>query len=229
MVRVTTHRPTPTSAVLSVAVATLAMWLIATGAGQRFGLLVTVAGLLPLAAGLELRHRGQFLLGVVLVAIGVGTVAGGIALGGQRAAQFSQVVELLPGLLGLGVLVLGLAPLRHGRERLLLAAGTGLVLGSVLTSGVVYETDTGTLLTAGVLTVLSWDLAEQAVNLGEQLGREARTYPVELVHGGATLAVGGIAVFLTQAIAGANVTGLSLLVLGGLLAAAFTLVAALYN
>jgi len=215
--------------VLSVAVATLAMWLIATGAGQRFGLLLTVAGLLPLAAGLELRHRGQLLLGIVLAVMGVGTVASSIVLGQQRATQFSQVVELLPGLVGLGVLVLGLGPLRHGRERLLIAAGTALVLGSVITSGVVYETDTGTLLIAGVLTVLAWDLAEQAVNLGEQMGRDARTYPVELVHGSATLAVGGIAIFLTQTIAGADITGLSLLVLGGLLAAAFTLAAALYN
>jgi len=229
VVGVTTHRPTPVSALLSILAAAAAVALIATAPAQRFALLVTVAGLAPLVVGLEVRHRGHLLLGVVLALVGLGVVGGGIALGYLRSPGFSQTVELLPGLLGLAVHVLGLGPLRNGRERLLFSAGTGLVLVAILTSGVLYESDTQTLLIAGVLTVLAWDLAEQAVNLGEQVGREARTYPVELVHGGATLAVGGVGIALTRGIAGADITGLPLLVLAGLLAAAFFLVVALYN
>jgi hypothetical protein len=229
VVGVTTHRPAPLSAALSVLAAAAAVALVATAPAQRLALLLVVAGLVPLAGGIELARRGHVLLGVVVGLLGIGAVGGGIGLGYLRLAGFTLVVELLPGLVGLAVLTLALGPVRQGRERLLLSAGTGLVFVTLLVSGVLYETDVRTLLAAGVLTVLSWDLAERAVNLGEQVGREARSYPVELVHGGATLAVGGVAVVLTQFIAGANVQGLPLLALAGLLAAAFTLLAALYN
>lgn len=225
----TTHRPSPLSAVLSVLAGAVAVGLLATTSAQRAALLLVLVGLGPLAAGLELRRRGHRLLGVVLGATGLGLVAFGLVRGVRRTAQFSQTVELLPGVVGLTLLVLGLGPLWKGRERLLFSAGTGLLVVAVVTSGAVYEADTLSLLLAGVLTVVAWDLAEQSVNLGEQVGRDASTTAVELVHGGGTLAVGGVAIALTRGISDANVSGLSLLVLGGLLAAAFTLAVALYN
>lgn len=225
----TTHRPSPLSAVLSVLAGAVAVGLLATTSAQRAALLLVLVGLGPLAAGLELRRRGHRLLGVVLGATGLGLVALGLVRGVRRTAQFSQTVELLPGVVGLTLLVLGLGPLWKGRERLLFSAGTGLLVVAVVTSGAVYEADTLSLLLAGVLTVVAWDLAEQSVNLGEQVGRDASTTAVELVHGGGTLAVGGVAIALTRGISDANVSGLSLLVLGGLLAAAFTLAVALYN
>lgn len=225
----TTHRPTPVSAVLSVAATTVAVALVAAAPGQRFAIGVTVAGLVPVALGLEARHRGHLVLGLILALVGTGIVAGGIGLGYMRSGTFSRQMELLPGLAGLYVQVLGLGPLRQGRERLVFSAGTGLVMVAILTSTVLYETTTMTLLIAGILTVLAWDLAEQSVNLGEQVGRETKTYPVELVHGSATLAVGGGAILLTRQVSGANVQGLPLIVLAGLLAAAFTLAVTLYN
>jgi hypothetical protein len=229
VVRVTTHRPAPLSALLAVLAAAAAIGLVATAGSQRFALVVVIVGLAPLAAGLELWRRGHALLGALLALAGTGVVAGGIGLGYLQGGEFSAVVELLPGLAGLYLLVLGLGPVWRGRERLLFSAGTGLVFVSLLISGVVYETDGLTLLLTGVLTVVAWDFAEQAVNLGEQVGREARTYQTELVHGGATMAVGGVAIGLTRGIQGANVQGLSLLVLAGLLGAAFTLLLVLYN
>lgn len=225
----TTHRPAQLSAALSVVAAAAAVALVADAAPQRTALAVTLAGLLPLAAGLEARRRGHVLLGVVLLALGTGVVGGGLVLGGTRPARRTEVVELLPGLAGLSLLVLGLGPLWRGRERLLLSAGTALVVVGALVSGVVYGADAGALLGAGVLAVVAWDLAEQAVNLGEQVGREARSVGVELAHGGATLAVAVVAVALTRGVAAADVRGLPLVVLAGLLVAAFTLAAALYN
>ncbi|AQL44622.1 hypothetical protein BV210_17785 (plasmid) [Halorientalis sp. IM1011] len=229
MVGVTTNRPAPLSAVLSVVAAAAAIYLVATGPNQRFALAVTIGGLAALAVGIELWRREHRLLGGIIGLVGTGAVGVALVLGYSRSARFGTAAELLPGLVGLSLLVLGLGPIWKGRERLLFSAGTGLVFVSPLVAAVLYETTTVTLLIAGVCTVLAWDLAERAVNLGEQVGREARTYSVELLNGGATLAVGGVAIALVQGVAGANVTGLPLLALAGLLAAAFTLLVALYN
>jgi hypothetical protein len=225
----TTHRPAPLSGALSVVAAAVAVGLVAAAPAQRTALLVTAAGVGPLAVGLESRRRGRAAFGAVLVLLGVCVVGAGFALGLHRPARRTEVVELLPGLAGLCLLALGLGPLWAGRERLLASAGTGLVVVCVLVSGVVYGADAGTLLGAGVLAVLAWDLAEQAVNLGEQVGREARTAGVEVVHGGATLFVGGAGVVLARRIAAVDADGLPPVVLAGLLVAAFALAAALYN
>lgn len=229
MVGVTTHRPVPLSAVLAVLAAALAVGLIATAVAQRVALLVGLVGAVGLGCGPELRHRGHGLLGGIVGLVGAGLVAAGVGLAVVRAAQFTHIVELVPGLLGVGLVALALGPLWPGRERAVFSVGTALVMVGILVSGVVYESDARTLLLAGLLTVLAWDLAEQAVNLGEQVGREARSYPVQAVHGGATVAVGAVAVVFTRGVTAVNVTGLSLLALAGLLAAAFTLAVTLYN
>lgn len=225
----TTHRPTPVSAVLAVLAAAAAVALVASRPGQRFALLVTLVALGPVALGLELRHRSHVLLGATLAVAGAAGVGAGLLFAFQRAGTFGTRIELLPGLAGLFLVVLGLGPLRSGRERLVFSAGTGLVLLGVVASGAVYESGTATLLAAGVCVILAWDLAEQAVNLGEQVGREAGTVRAELVHGGATAAVGGVAVVGTLGIESAGVTGLSLPALAALLVAGLTLTASLYN
>ncbi|MFB6166119.1 MAG: hypothetical protein ABEJ31_13240 [Haloarculaceae archaeon] len=225
----TTNRPTPASAVGSVLVGAVAVALVATGPGQRTALAVTLAGVAVAVGGVELRHRGHVLAGVLVAAVGAVVVAAGIGLGVARSPALSTTVELAPGLVGLTVLGLALAPLKRGRERLVLSVGTGLLVLSVVLSAAVYGSPTGTVVLAGVAVVLAWDLGEQAVNVGEQLGREARTWPVEALHGAGTAAVGGLGVGATFLVAGADVTGLSLAALGALLAAALTLTAALYN
>lgn len=48
----------------------------------------------------------------------------------------------------------------------------------------------GPLLVAGVAAVVAWDAADQAVGVGEQLGRAARTRRVEAVHAAGSLLVG---------------------------------------
>lgn len=224
----TTHRPALASGILSVMTAAIAVGLVATVAPQRLALLLTLVGLVPVAVGLELRQRGRTALGVVLVVVGTAVVAGAVALAAQ-SPLFVRIVELVPGLVGLWVLALALGPVWPGRERVLLSLGAGLVLLSVLGAAVVYETTNQTLLLSGVLVVVAWDAAERAVNVGEQVGREARTVSPELLHSAATLGVGGVAIFATWLVESADVQGLPLVVLAGLLAAAFTLAVTLYN
>ncbi|WP_135303671.1 DUF7519 family protein [Haloarcula amylovorans] len=225
----TTHRPTHLSAVLSVLVGAAALALVGTTPAQRLTLGVVLVALVPLALGLELRRRGHVPAALALASLGTAGVAGALALGSARIASFSNSVELYPGLVGLFVLVLALSPVWEGRERPLISLGTGLLLVSVVASAAVYGTGTTGLLVAGVGTVLAWDLAEQAVNLGEQVGREAKTRGVELTHAGGTAAVGGGAIAAVQVIVHADVTGLSLPVLASLLGSGLLLTLALYN
>ena len=68
---------------------------------------------------------------------------------------------------------------------LVAAAALSLVASAPAQRPLIAATLAG-LIVVGVGTVLAWDLAEQAVNLGEQVGREPRTAGVELVHAGAS-------------------------------------------
>lgn len=84
------------------------------------------------------------------------------------------------------------------------------------------------MLGATASTVAAWDCGEQAVNLGQQIGRQASTWRAELVHGGAGVLVGGVGVGVGMAFVTVGVTGLPLMGLTTLPAAAVVLRAGLY-
>jgi hypothetical protein len=135
----------------------------------------------------------------------------GTALGVLTAAA--------PGLAGL--LVLG-AGLYRGSRRIV-SAGTVVLLLGVLLAGIGGGPPAGLLLgTLGAL--LAWDYGENAITLGEQLGREANTRRAELVHAAAALGVGavgsGVAYGVYLAAAGGRpVTALVFLMIGVVLLA----------
>jgi len=223
------HRRTWASCGLSLAVGTLAVALVASGGTQLTVLGVAVAGLLAFAGGVELRHRGSAVVGGALALGGAGVVGAALLVGYASVVALADQVELLPGMVGLFVLVAGLAAVRSGWERHLITAGTALVLLDVVASGVVHGASATALLAATVATVVAWDVGEQAVNLGEQVGRQAKTRPVELVHGASSVAVGGVGVGLALVVQGGDVTGVPLAGLLLLLAAGVTLSLALYS
>jgi hypothetical protein len=105
------------------------------------------------------------------------------------------------GVVGLLVVAAGLSDARAD------AAAVGVVL---LFVGVVVAGVAGggalVLLGAAVAATLTWDLAEQAVTLGEQVGRGADTRRGELVHAGGSLAVGlaagGLLLLVYRSVAG---------------------------
>jgi hypothetical protein len=219
--------PLALSSVLSVFAAAAATGLVATGGVQRSALGVALLGLAGLGAGVRFARHGHRLVGGLLAVGGGGGLA--LSLVRARAGTPVQWAELYPALLGVTLLTLGLAPIRRGWERWLVSAGTATVLVAVVTSGVVQSATTMALLAAGVATVVAWDLGEQAVNLSDHVGSDARTWTVESTHGGASVAVGALAIGLALTVTNVDVTGVPLAGLGVLLGATVVLTAALYN
>lgn len=73
-----------------------------------------------------------------------------------------------------------------------------------------------------VLTVVAWDAGGNAIGIGEQLGRDAGTARIEIVHSAATLAVGAVTAGVGYAVyrfgtGGQPVAAVVFLVFGALL------------
>jgi hypothetical protein len=85
------------------------------------------------------------------------------------------------------------------------------------------------LLVSLAAAIVAWDAGEQAINVGEQLGRTARTWPSEVVHSLGSTVYGALSVGTAVVLFQADVTGLPLESLLLLLAAAVVLMVALYR
>jgi hypothetical protein len=112
-------------------------------------------------------------LSLAFAAVGLG----GVGLASAAGLPFAAV-----GLVGTAV---GL----FGASRAWLARGGTLAVAGVLVAGARGAAPEPLLV--GLLgAVLAWDVGEHGLGLGEQLGREADTARVEVVHAAASLAVG---------------------------------------
>lgn len=140
------------------------------------------------------------------------------------AAMCSVVSVALGSLTGLalagpGLLVVGVGLLTGGRRTL--GAGGTLLVGGVLLAGA--QGAGAESLLFGLLTaVLAWDVGEHGIGVGEQLGREAETARLELVHAGASTVVGVVAAGIgygayIAATGGQPVTALVFLLLGAVI------------
>ncbi|WP_225741180.1 DUF7519 family protein [Halorussus halophilus] len=147
------------------------------------------------------------------------------------AAALAAVATGLASTFGLGVagpgfLVVLLGVLRGSRRAVTL--GTAALLVGTLVSGLA-SPSVFLLLPAIIGTVLAYDFGEQAINVGEQLGREAETTRLEVMHaaGSTVVAVGagGFAYAVYVAAAG----GQPVTALVFLLIAAVVLTSALRN
>lgn len=123
-----------------------------------------------------------------------------------------------------GVVTLGVAVLVGSRSGVTL--GALLAFGGVVAAGLAGAPPEAMLVGAAA-AVVAWDLGEQAISVGEQLGRAAPTRTLELVHAANTtlVAVAGVAVGYGLFLAAAGGQPVSALVV--LLAAALALAAAL--
>lgn len=221
------HRPTIPGSVLAVAAAAVAVAVVADTPTQWRALGLEIAGLACVAVG-YVAWRRESLIGVVAgLLAGASLVAAGFGLAITGPVTIVHRLELLPGMVGLVVLLAGLLPVRVGRERTLVVVGTALVFVGVATSGVVRGATLFRLLVAGIATVVAWDLGEQAISLGRQVGRDADTYRVELVHLGGTAVAGTGVLVATLVVYRMDVTGLSLAGLAVLLVAGVVLTVAL--
>lgn len=115
----------------------------------------------------------------------------GLGRGLTVIAGLLASVSLAPVLPAIGVGMVATATLayalREGSERLL-GAGVATLVVALLLGGVL-GTPAELLVIAAGATVLAWDVGDNALGVGEQLGRNARTDRLELVHAAASLAV----------------------------------------
>jgi len=152
---------------------------------------------------------------------------------GSALALCAGALALAPGasVLGAGVLLgaLGFVSLLNGllfARRGLLTLGSTLIVAGVLVAGV--EGAPTHLVLGGVVAgVLAWDVGQNAIELGEQLGREAGTARTELLHAGASAAVGLATAGLGYGVYLVGVGGRPVAAVALLLFAAAALVAAL--
>ncbi|UPV98996.1 hypothetical protein M0R88_10700 [Halorussus gelatinilyticus] len=102
---------------------------------------------------------------------------------GTSALTTSTALAL--GVAGFVVVALGVV---RGSRRAITLGATALLVGALvggLFSGAPYF-----LLPGVIATVLAWDFGEQAINVGEQLGREADTTQLEVTHAAGSTVVG---------------------------------------
>lgn len=223
------HRPHPVGPVAAVLVGAVGLALPAGAWTQIRPIGVELAGLALVLAGVELYRRESPVVGGAAAVAGSGVALGGVALGFSLPTTAAARVELLPGMLGLFVLLFGAVRIRERFARPLLLAGAGLLFVSVLASGVVRGAGLFQLLGATVAIVVAWDVAEHGLSLGDQVGRRARTLENRAVNGGASLAVGGVGVALAWLLLEIGPTRMSLSGFLLLLVAAVVLALALLD
>lgn len=119
---------------------------------------------------------------------------------------------------GLLALVLGL---RLGAVRAVSIGAVGLFAGVLIAGAVGVPAEV--LLVSAAASVVAWDVAAQAVSLGEQVGRAADTARAELVHaaGSALVATAAVAAayVVFRVLPGGSMLALALLLFGAVLLA----------
>jgi hypothetical protein len=148
-------------------------------------------------------------------------VAGSVAIGAAALASADGGLAALA-----GVLLVGVGVARGSRR--FVTVGSFVVLLGVLLGGLT-AAPPELLLPGTMAAVLAWDFGEQAINVGEQLGREADTERLELAHAAAStvVAVAGGGVGYAIYLVGAGNQPMTALVF--LLVAAVALTSALRN
>lgn len=221
------HRPARLSGTVSVAVALLALALLVQTPMVRVAVGVEAAGLVVVAGGTALLRADHRWAGVTACGAGAVLVGAGLVLAAVESPRVSEFLTVAPGLVAVPVVAVGL--LRGTGSRLLVKAGAGGLFVAVLVGAVVQEASFDALLASTAAGVVAWDSGEQAINVGEQLGREARTRSVEAVHVLATSVVAGLAVLLLAELRGLGAAELPLVAFVLLLVGGVLLAAALHD
>jgi hypothetical protein len=202
-----TERPTVLSGLLAVIAAVAGTALIAETAPLRLGVVVAGVGAALLVIGGVVGRERSRIVGVVVVLAGLGAIGGGGAYAATYYEEQLHLAVVAPGLVGAVLVALGVAPLRgSGSRRFVKIACWFVFLGPVLSAGMKYAEpsnlyDIGRVLGATVAAALVWDLGENSVSIGRQVGRDARTFWNETVHGFGAVLVGAVsagAVYVSQ-------------------------------
>lgn len=207
------RRPAVASSILALVLGGVAVALVADSTLQREVLQQAVVGVAAFGLGGRLvRHERTATSGLgALLAIGGGAlVLVSIGTAATQPPQVTNRIELLPGIAGIWTLSAALAPIRLRWSRILIDVGTGLVFLGVLVTGVTQGVSSTALLLAACATIIAWDVAENAVSVGGQLGvhRGASTARAELAHAGVGAVVGIVAVGVILVVVRLGIDGL---------------------
>lgn len=192
------ERPTITSGFLGVVAAAAGTAAVAETTNLRIGIVGAGVGLVVFFLGIVVVRSRSRVLGALLILAGLGGAGGGFAYGASTASDQLHIALVAPGMVGTFFVALGVAPLRGSGSRRFVKIATWLVfIGPVLSAGMEYTEpsnayDIVRVLGATVAAALVWDLGENSVSLGRQIGREARSFWNETVHGFGTVLMGSV-------------------------------------
>lgn len=138
-----------------------------------------------------------------------------LSIAGALLTVVVSAATLPAAALGLAGLVLLPIGVQRG-SRLVHRLGSAALFSAVVIAGAAGLAPLAMLVAAGA-AVVAWDAGEQGIGLGEQLGRAAATTRVQVVHTGATVAVGALVGVVGYAVydvatAGQPTTAIALLV-----------------
>lgn len=220
------RRPARLSAALAVVAAVLSVGLSASAAAAWPVVCWTGGCVGALALGRAMRRGARPGAGALLVLAAVLGLGVGLVLAVLGPADPVVALVLVPGVVG--VALVG-ATLDGRGSRGLLRVGAGSVLASVLLAGITTTATRPVLLVAGGGAVLTFDLGEHAIGVGEQLGRRARTTVPELGHALGSVLVGAVGVGTLLAVRNLGRPTLPLSAFALLLVAVVLLAAALHE
>lgn len=181
--------------------------LCATGFSTSQPLQLTIVGIEAIGAFILLgssvvQQRGRRMSGLALLLAGSIIVCLALGLGVVFPVGLLERSALLSGIVGPVLVVLAMYPLRATWSRSLTGLGTILLISGVMIRGWLAQIDQIPLLGAVLMTILAWDAAEQAITLGDDVGRGARTFVVSIAHTLSSLAIGLLAITVATGIYG---------------------------
>ncbi|MFP4175126.1 MAG: hypothetical protein ACLFSW_05030, partial [Halobacteriales archaeon] len=177
-----TERPTVLSGVLAVIAAVVGTTAVAETTPLRLAVAGAGAGLVVFTLGVVVARSRSRPLGILVAVAGLAGAGGGAAYGTTVASEQLHLAVVAPGIVGAFFAAIGVAPLRGSGSRRFTKVACWLVfLGPVLSAGMQYAEpsnffDVGRVLAATVAAALVWDLGENSVSLGRQVGRRATTF-----------------------------------------------------
>lgn len=219
--------PTQASSVVAVVLAVSATGLSVATPSQVLPIGVEAFGLLVFLIGKTVRQHNYRIIGSGLVFLGMSIVWLSLGLVAVFPIGLLMRATLCLGMVGTAILTVGLAPLRIAWTRQLLSIGVGILIISIIGIGIVKKTVHFRLIGAMTTAVMAWDAGEQAISLGEHVGRSADTVTVEIIHLLGSGAIGATAITLSILIYGTTASEIPFVSLALLLCGTIVLLLAL--
>lgn len=148
-----------------------------------------IGSLLLLGSGL-VRRRGHRLLGGGLVIVGCGLVCLTLGVSLVVPVGLFERIAFFSGSFAMICVLLGVYPLRKSWARGFVSLGVALFSCSLVFLVWVSNPNSVQILLGVGLTIVTWDMGEHAITLGDDVGRSAQTFHVTIAHFAGSLGVG---------------------------------------